>query len=318
MITITKDKIYTSPFSLKRMKKDSEDVKEVKIADVINMLGDEVELGIDATLKNLFDIIIFHKDFLNILFNKEMRGLLIDDFILDYESNFVSSFSKENFDMRFSWQSEVFEYDKEVEYMDYVAFEAFGKLDKDKDTENYPISIAFVRLCEIRDRRIVLDNTFELHDDESHENDIEAVFKANYRAFTLYELISAILHEITLYGKPEQRDNQRKEIERRIQDFEGFGEYEINEGHIMEWDEISAEIDEMNQGDFHSFWDEIYPREEKENSTSEINGKLFIMSDISNKPLEEQMKEAEELEDYETAAEIKKLIDRRESQKNKK
>lgn len=318
MITITKDKIYTSPFSLKRMKKDSEDVKEVKIADVINMLGDEVELGIDATLKNIFDIIIFHKDFLNILFNKEMRGLLIDDFILDYESNFVSSFSKENFDMRFSWQSEVFEYDKEVEYMDYVAFEAFGKLDKDKDTENYPISIAFVRLCEIRDRRIVLDNTFELHDDESHENDIEAVFKANYRAFTLYELISSILYEITLYGKPEQRDNKRDEIERRIKDFEGFNEYEINEGHIMEWDEISAEIDEMNQGDFHSFWDEIYPREEKDNSTSEINGKLFIMSDISNKPLEEQMKEAEELEDYETAAEIKKLIDRRKSQKNKK
>lgn len=316
MITITKNKIYTSPFSLKRMKKDSEDVKEVKIADVINMLGDEVELGIDATLKNLFDIIIFHKDFLNILFNKEMHGLLIDDFILDYESNFVSPFSKENFDMRFSWQSEVFEYDKEIEYMDYVAFEAFGKLNKEKDTENYPISIAFVRLCEIRDRRIILDNTFELHDDESHENDIEAVFKANYRAFTLYELISSILYEITLYGKPEQRDNKRDEIERRIKDFEGFSEYEINEGHIMEWDEISNEIDEMNQGDFKSFWDEIYPKEEK--SISEISGKLFIMSDISDKPLEEQMKEAEELEDYETAAEIKKLIDRRKSQKNKK
>lgn len=316
MITITKNKIYTSPFSLKIMKKDSEDVKEVKIADVINMLGDEVELGIDATLKNLFDIIIFHKDFLNILFNKEMHGLLIDDFILDYESNFVSPFSKENFDMRFSWQSEVFEYDKEIEYMDYVAFEAFGKLNKEKDTENYPISIAFVRLCEIRDRRIILDNTFELHDDESHENDIGAVFKANYRAFTLYELISSILYEITLYGKPEQRDNKRDEIERRIKDFEGFSEYEINEGHIMEWDEISNEIDEMNQGDFKSFWDEIYPKEEK--SISEISGKLFIMSDISDKPLEEQMKEAEELEDYETAAEIKKLIDRRKSQKNKK
>ena len=81
MITITRDKIYSSPFSLKKTNSNSKEVKEIQASDVIKFLGEEVELGDDVTFKNLFDIIILHKDFLNVLFSKEMRELMIDDFI---------------------------------------------------------------------------------------------------------------------------------------------------------------------------------------------------------------------------------------------
>ena len=81
MITITKDKIYRSPFSLKSTKPDSDTVKEIEVGEVIYNLGESVEFGEDLTFERLFDIMIFHKEFFNILFSSEMRGAVIDDFI---------------------------------------------------------------------------------------------------------------------------------------------------------------------------------------------------------------------------------------------
>ena len=316
MITITKDKIYRSPFSLKRTEADSESVEEVKTSDIICLLGDEVELGDDVTFETLFNILIYSKDFFNVLFKKEMRGLLIDDFIDDYEKGITVEFNKFGFNLMLSWQTEVFEYDNEIEYMEYTSFEAFGRL-HEEDEEDYPISLAYVSLCEIREKIIMLNHTFELHSDESYANDIGAIFKANHRSFTLYNIFSSILSEITFYGKPEQRDSMREELERRAKSFydEGFDE------DMKNWDEISDEIDDMMSQDYedkltNSFWDQLYPKKApKKEIASEMQGKLFIMSDISDKPLEEQLQEAHDSEDYETAAKIKKLLDRRNSQK---
>lgn len=314
MITITRDKIYSSPFSLKKTNSNSKEVKEIQASDVIKFLGEEVELGNDVTFKNLFDIIILHKDFLNVLFSKEMRELMIDDFILDYERDSVSSFNTEDFDMRLSWQSDVFEYEKEIEYVEYVAFEAFGMLEED-DEEKYPISIAFVPLCDIKNKLVFLDYTFEIHDEKSIEDELGAIFKANYRAFTLYDIFSSILNEITFYGKPDERERQVKEIQNRMDNFNGFmSDSEI--GDMMGWSELSDEIDSVNEdNDYVSFWDVLYPPEELKEEKTEIKGKLLVFSEISEKPLEVQLQEAHDSEDYETAAKIKKLIDRRNKQK---
>lgn len=317
MITITRNKIYSSPFTLKKIKPNSKEVKEIHVADVIRMLGEEVELGEDVTFKNLFDIIILHKDFLNILFSKEMNELLIDDFIIDYEKESKNDFNTEKFDMRLSWQSDVFEYEKEVEYVEYVSFEAYGSLDYE-DNQEYPISIAFVPLCEIKNKLVFLDHTFELLDESNYPDEIETIFKANYRAFTLYDIFSSILSEITFYGKPDEREKEMKELQRRINNFEGFmSDSEID--NMMGWDDFSNEIDSVNEkdDDYISFWDTIYPPEEPKEEKTEINGKLLFFSEISEKPLEVQLKEAHDSEDYETAAKIKKLIDRRNGQKNK-
>lgn len=320
MITITKDKIYRSPFTLKKTKQDSESVTEVNISDVIYMLGEEVELGEDATFKSLFDIIVFHKDFLNILFNKEMHGFLIEDFVSDYEKEFDLVFDNEGFNLRLSWNCEIFEYNNEVEYVDYVAFEAFGKLNMKEDKEDYPISIAFVSLAEIRNKLIFLDNTFELHDDESYKSDIGAVFKANYRPFTLYDILASILREITFYGKPEQRDIQRKELEKQALEIEGF----LESGDIIEWDDVSEDIDEMisknfEENDNKSFWDIIYPKEEPTGPSSQekIDTAIIALAEGSNISLDRQLKEAHDAEDYEKAARLKRLIDKRDGRKSK-
>lgn len=309
MITITRNKIYGSPFSLRMTNSDSKEVKEIKESDIIRMLGEEVELGEDVTFKRLFDIIILHKNFLNTLFSKEMNELLIEDFILDYEKEPITSFNTEKFDMRLSWQSDIFEYGVESEYAEYVAFEAFGIIDED-DEKSYPISISFVPLCDIKNKLVFLEYSFEIFDET------EDVLKTNYRAFTLYDIFSSILNEITFYGKPEDREKEMKELQNRINNFDEYmSDSEIDD--TMGWNDFSNEIDDANEKkeDYLSFWDMIYPIEELKKEEKEIQGKLLVFSEISEKSLEIQLQEAHDSEDYETAAKIKKLIDRRKDNK---
>jgi len=322
MITITKDKIYHSPFTLKKTIPDSDVVTEVEVSDIIHMLGEEVELGEDITFKTIFDLIIFHKDFLNILFGKELRGLIIEDFIEDYEKDFDLIFDNEGFNLRLSWNSEIFSYDNEVEYLDYVAFEGYGKLNIKEDEEDYPVSLAFLSLSEIRNKHIFLDNVFELQDEESFKSDIGALFKANYRRFTLYDVFSSVIREISFYGNPEQREIQKIEFQKRALEFEQFLENESEEGNFVEWDEVSEEIDEMiglsfEKNDNKSFWDVLYPKEEPTGPSTQdkVDTVIIAIAEGSGVSLDEQLKKAHDDEDFETAAKLLKLIKKRDNKK---
>ena len=321
MITITKDKIYRSPFTLKKTRPDSEEVEIVTASDLIYMLGEEIELGEDVTFKTLFDIIIIHKDFLNILFAKEMNGYLIDDFISDYEKDIKSKLDDEPFDLRLAWYSDIYEYNHEVEFFDYVVFEAFGRLSIREEEGEYPISIAFASLYEIKNKLIKIDNTFELHDDESYKSDIGAFFKANYKALTIYDVFRSILREVTFYGKPSERDKQREDIQRQATEFDELIHDEDYDEVFQNWDDIQDEIvNSLGIGDVDggSYWDLIYPNSERtEERRDKIDSAIIAITEGSGLSLEEQLKEAHDSEDYETAAKLKKLIDKKNAKKNK-
>jgi hypothetical protein len=322
MITITKDKIYISPFTLKKTKVDSEDVVEIMPSEVIYRLSDEVELGEDVTFKDLFDIIVLNEDFFNILFGKEMHGLKIGNFIEDYEKEFEIIFNTSGFNLRLSWNSEIFDYDNEVEYSDYVAFEAFGKLNIKEDKEDYPISIAFVSLSQIRNKHVFLDNSFVIQGESNDESDIDALFKANYRPFSLYDLVLSILREITFFGSPEQREEYRMELEKKAKDFESLEQIE-GDDNDFEWNEISEEIDDMifrdlKVNDDKSFWDVIYPKEESVKpvlNQEKIDSVIIALAEGSDLSLDEQLKKAHNEEDYEKAGKLKRIIDKRDTKK---
>jgi hypothetical protein len=321
MITITKDKIYRSPFTLKKTRPDSEEVEIIPPSDLIYMLGDEIELGEDVTFKTLFDIIILHKDFLNILFAKEMHGYLVDDFIEDYEKDIDSKLDDEHFDLRLAWYSDIYKYNQEVEFVDYVAFEAFGRLSVSQQEGEYPISLAFISLAEIKNKLVKLDNTFELHDDETYKSEIDALFKANYKALSVYEVLQSILREITFYGKPDERDRQREELQRQAAEFDELIHDEDYEEDFQDWDEVEDEIvnslgiEDVDEG---SYWDLLYPDSKRtEERRDKIDSTIIAISEGAGLSLEEQLQEAHDSEDYETAAKLKKLIDKKNAQKDK-
>jgi hypothetical protein len=322
MITITKDKIYRSPFSLKSTKPDSEAVKEIGLEEALYSLGEDVEFGEDLTFSKIFDFIIFHKEFFNILFSSEMRGLLIDDFIGDYEREVSVIHDTQEYNLRLSWIGDVYEYDDDVDFIDYVSLDAYGKINKEIDEKEYGISIAFASLSEIKENTIFIDNSFEVHDSNTYEDELSAILKASYRPITLYQAILSILREVTFYGKPEERDAQRRELVRHSEEIEKWVEEGTLEENTKSWNEVASEIDEiieenLQEDDKITFWDVLYPKAEPTGISSQdvVDNVIIALAEGSEISLEEQLQEAHDSEDYEQAAKLKKLIDKRNGNK---
>jgi len=322
MITITKDKIYRSPFTLKSTKPDSDTVKEIGVDDVLFSLGEDIELGEDLTFGRLFDLIIFHKDFFNILFASELRGNVIEDFISDYERDIDVVFENQEYRLRLSWICDVYEYNGDVDFIDYLSFDAFGRINKDIDKEEYGISIAFSSLGEIKNNLLFIDNSFEVHNSKTYEDELDAIIKASYKPVTSYQVISSILREISFYGKPEERDAQRKDLVKQNEQMEKWIEEGTMEENTKNWETVTGEIDAMidenlQEDDNITFWDVLYPKAEPTgiSSQDEVDNVIIALSEGSKIYLEEQLQEAHDSEDYEKAAKLKKLIDKRDGNK---
>lgn len=315
MITITKDKIYYSPFSLKDIGEDSEAVKEIEIGDVIFMLSEEIAIGPDVTFKSVFDMILYHKDFLNILYSKELKGGLIDDFIDDYENDYDESLSDDTYRLMVSWDFEVFEFDNNVECIDYVSFSGIGKLNVSGNTEEYVNGLSLTPLSEMRNKRIFLNNSIEIHSDYTLQSGEPPLFRANYKRITLYDLFLSIIHEISFYGGPSERESQKKEMESMSEEFDAFIENNMNEDGYIDWDNI--EQGEVLGDDFDgivnkSFWDKLYPPGTDDGEIIDnFDSLIMAVSDGSGLTLEEQLKEAHENEEYEKADKILKIIKKR-------
>jgi hypothetical protein len=322
MITITKDKIYRSPFSLKNTKPDSEAVKEIGFEEVLYSLGEDVEFGEDLTFSKIFDLIIFHKDFLNILFSSEMRGLIIEDFISDYEKEVSVIHDTQDYKLRLSWIGDVYEYEDDVDFIDYVSLDAYGKINKNIDENDYGISIAFSSLGEIKENILFIDNSFEIHNSKTYEDELGAILKASYRPITLYNAVLSILREITFYGKPEERDAQRRELVKQSEEVERWAEEGTLEENTKSWNDVADEIGEIideniQEDDKDTFWDVIYPKAEPTGISSQevVDNVIIALSEGSEISLEEQLQEAHDSEDYEKAAKLKKIIDKRDGNK---
>lgn len=325
MITITKDKIYRSTFSLKRTRPDSESVTEIGERDIIFNLGDDVELGEDVTFQRLFDLAIFHKEFFNILYSDELGGLEVDDFIADYEQPPLPEVPNQEFSLMISWAVVVYEVDYEIEYFDYPIFEAFGKIDNTIDEEDYPISLAFTPLCELREKIVFLDNTYEIQNEDSYEDEMEAAFKANYKPFKLYDMFAGILRDISHYGNPKDRDEKRREVMAKTEEIEQWLEDGGNPEDLLDdgvSDEIEAMINKLSDDDDDdgkTFWDTLYPKDKPTGKTSQeiLEDSIIAIMEGSGLSLEQQMEEATEAEDYEKAAKLKKLIEKRDEKKRR-
>jgi len=308
MITITKDKIYLSNLSLRKTRFDCKSVEEMDINDIIFYMGDEVELGEDVTFERIFDLIIFHKNFFNILNSQDMDGLEIDDFIIDYEKKTHQNFPHQDYILRISWSGVIYDLGNSIEMYDYPTFEAFGMIDNRQDEFEYPISLSLTPLNQIRKKPLILNNDFSMQTTNSEEN--PSFLKIDYRPFKFYDLISSILRDVSHYGSPEDRDKAREEAEIKGEEIAEWLNNKDSLSHIDDFhqkdqeafDIISEEVAQENEP---TFWSTIYP-----------NSKLINQSKAKEKPseiiikeLEIELDEAVNSDNYEKAAEIKKILD---------
>jgi hypothetical protein len=259
---------------------------------------------------------------LNILYGSQLAGILIDEFIDDYEQDIRVINVNVEYKLRFSWVCDVYEQGEKVELIDYVAFEAFGKMNIKEDTEDYPISIALSSLSEIKDTLVFSDNSFEIKDYKTYDNEIDSIFKASYRPFTLYDIIGSILREITHFGNPEERENAIKDAIEQSKDMQKWEEEGVLEEYVKDKYDVKEEIGDMIDNEFdeddkQSFWDVLYPSEAPVGRSSQevIDGAIIALSEGADIPLEEQLAEALSEEDYRRAKKIQALIDKRDKKK---
>ena len=302
MITITKDKIYFSNFSLKRTKSDSKKIKELEPGDISTYLGEDIELGEDVTFERIFDLIILHKKMFNSVFHQDMDGLKIDDFIEDYESDLKNESNFQKYILRVCWSGILYDMGDSIQMYDYPSLEAFGVIDSRIDKNEYPISISLTPLSQIRNKKIILNHSFSIRLPKFEENEYVYV---KHRPFRLYDLIGAILRDISHYGGPKDRDEARKDMEIQDKEIENWMEQSMDSNFISEEfsDIIEEEVAKENES---TFWDFLYPNskakeEELEESEEELRNRI--------EKLEEELEESVKSDNYERAAEIKKILD---------
>jgi hypothetical protein len=318
MITITKESIYFSPFSLRQTRPDSENVKEIELQDIVLYMGEDVELGEDVTFGRLFEILIFHKEFFNILYCSDMHALEIDDFIKDFEGEYDAVVSDEEYKIMFSWICNTYRNEGELELFDYVVMEGYGRLDTKKDKSNYPFALSYFPLYEFKDKLVICNNGYYIDEFNGAGQDMEELFKAKYKPFTVYDIFSAILRDISYYGKPEDRDREKEMYDKMVMEADYFyeGEEDFEE-------DTRRDIDHMIEKDFNTedkqtFWDKIYPKDEPTGKSSQdiIDETIIALSENAGLTLEEQMDEAVANEEYEKANRFKRLIERRDANKH--
>lgn len=322
MITITKDNIYLSPFSLRQTKPNSENVEEINIQDIIFYMSEEIEIGEDVTFGRLFEILILHKDFFNILYCSDMHSLEIDDFIEDFEG-FDDVVSDEDYKIMFSWICNTYRNEGDLELFDYIVMEGYGKLDVEKDKSNYPFALSYFPLYEFKNRLVICNNGYYIDEFNGAENDMEELFKAKYKPFLLYDIFSSILREVTYYGKPEDRDREKDIYEQMVLQADYLYNLDDEDEEEDFQEDTKKDIDHMIEKDFNTedketFWDALYPKSEPTGKSSQdiIDETIIALSENAGLTLEEQMKEASDNEEYEKARRFQRLIERRDANKH--
>jgi len=174
------------------------DGKQIFWDDVINHLNDEVEFADDLVFGKVFDLILENSKLYNKLFYDVLGGADIDLLKNDYYK--VNPDTKTNYDIHIFWDALV---TLNRELKDTVKIQplmtGYGILEKNKGPEY--IGLCFTRIGEFKNKKIILKEELIFDDNIS-----KIIAKIETSKFTLYDIIKAVLMEISFNGAPETKN----------------------------------------------------------------------------------------------------------------
>jgi len=264
----------------------------VKDTDFTNYMGDLVEFSDDLKFGRIFELIIKNKDIFNNIFKNNLNGVIIDDFINDFEKK-PSRRKKIPITLLMYWLCIYESYDYEDDDDSFTIIHeipTFGGVDIDKDAkiikEAVDIAISYASLSDLKSYNIRMDGSVQFAEYAANDEMPIMIFSCDVKFFTLFDIICGILDEITKKGKPSERDKKRKGLEEKIK--------ELNKGmKKTSKDTIEIITNYENPSDSKSV-----PVEDPHKS-------------LENMKIEELLGEQEraaENEDYEKAAKIRDII----------
>jgi len=249
MIFISKEGILTREYNSDTKKFDDTLVESIAVC-----LNQEVSLSKDLTFMDLFSILEKEKSLINVLFMSQLGGfdfnLYLDDIKkpISKKEKIEEDENNEIHYLELRWVAESTTYENDSEENDiniYPDFHGWGRWIDESSGEPIDggVAIEFTPLRLLKDFKIKLNNKFEIYntiffekpDKDGKELETEIILES-YRSFSVYDLISTILFEISFLGPPEDRDEAFEEL------LESSEKYKNEFGDLYDHDEVKKSI----------------------------------------------------------------------------
>ena len=197
MVRIEKTKILYFPYPNCKGYRNLTKVK----GGIFGKMNDDVEIADDVTFGDFFKLLIKEKELVNTIFTASLYGVPFDSLIRDFKSKGKMDDGQLHF-LEIYWYVELNEDGLDTGSL----FHGFG-LWSDQEDPNHtgPIGIILTPINELKNIPLRLNEAFEIYSSWLIQNK-ESLILATKKKFTLYEIIQAILFELTYFGTPETRD----------------------------------------------------------------------------------------------------------------
>ncbi len=237
MITLTKDKIiYNNHFN-----PECDEYVKKEVWSLWPYLSDRVVLSEDFTLEDLFNHIEKNKEAFDIVFHSCLGHYPLQLWIDEIKKSGPKKDDEIDYLEIYRWG----------EYWDWGDIDlsiGIGGVGKKEDDPSY--GIGFTPLNEIKNLPLRLNEDFGISEViipsrivlffarllkkigvpvGKWNNSFNRMYVKGKTEFTVYELIAAVLYEISFYGCPEERDGTLVEIEQDVEETEKIWELDSEE-----------------------------------------------------------------------------------------
>lgn len=210
MITITKDYIYKSDFSITDLKTTA-NLEIIQEDEILSYLSDYVELGESVTFDRIFELISLNKDLIENIFYSCLGGYSLSPFINEIE-NIPTEKSQLDY-VEIGWYCD--RYDNE-----FNISSSFHGIGSEKDGKEMTYAIEFTPLNNLKSLPIRLNTNLSYFILPKKGNGKHKDVYLGNRYFTLYDILYGILFEITFNGDPKNRNMRFSELQVSIDEAE--------------------------------------------------------------------------------------------------
>ena len=234
MITITKNKIYTSEVAIYELN-DINDAVIVNNNDILCFLSDYVDIGESVTLERLFDIIADNVEKFNEVFFYALGGYMLEPYIQEIQNNPTDNVGFEYLEVY--WETDIYKDD-----IDFIP-SLHGRSKEDT------YGLDFTSLNNIKNLKVKLNNDLFLNNTDINQEKI----RLGTKQFTLFDLFYSLFVEISFHGGPQEKEEMFSEINNMIDDIK-------ENNNISETFSVDDMLDKMEKDDIYSFRyrDELY------------------------------------------------------------
>lgn len=211
---------------------EEDDWTDISLTSLVQFLQNPVQIEEGVIFEDLFKILERHADEYNLVFSSHLGHFPLSSYLEDINKECPIDDRSDICYLELQWSASLFDYHKfnqmypdpenfpndsvpEIPEITICAdFHGWGEWKDDnireEDKPYYGgIAIEFTALRKLKHLPLKLNKSFILYD----ETDENKVLAQGQRDFSVYEMLGAILYEISFAGTPDARDEKWNEIE---------------------------------------------------------------------------------------------------------